>query len=145
MKLYVVDTNIVFTTAMNTESLIGQYLMKRDNTQSLLYAPTYLTIEMRRHFDKLVRLSGLSPSATQEIIELAYKQITFIDDAQIPFPAYAEAAKLVRDVDPEDINFVALAIHLSCELWTGDRQLYRHLLSKGFTQVVSFEDVRAGL
>ncbi len=46
MKVYIVDTNIVFSTAMNTESRIGQFLMQTDAEQVEFYAPTYLKREI---------------------------------------------------------------------------------------------------
>lgn len=141
MKIYIVDTNIVFSTAMNTQSRIGQFLMQSDVEKYTFYAPTYLKIELERHAPKLVSLSGLSESEVREIINLVYTKINFIDDAQIPIETYSQAARLVRDVDEYDVHFVALTNHLDEVLWTGDRKLYRHLLKMGFDKVVTFEDI----
>lgn len=141
MKIYIVDTNIVFSAAMNTESRIGQFLMQTDVEEVEFYAPTYLKREIERHIPKLVRLSKLTEQDTRAIIELVYTRITFIDDGQIPIKTYSEASRLVRDVDEFDVQFVALTKYMDEILWTGDRKLYRHLLKMGFDQVVTFEDI----
>jgi predicted nucleic acid-binding protein len=145
MKIYIIDTNIVFSTAMNTESRIGQFLMQTAPEQVEFYAPTYLKVEIERHFPKLVKLSRLPEGSVREIIDLVYKRINFIDDAQIPIKTYSESAKLVRGVDEFDVQFVALTKHMDEILWTGDRKLYRHLLKMGFDQVVTFEDIQEEL
>lgn len=141
MKIYIVDTNIVFSTAMNTESRIGQFLMQTDPGQVEFYAPTYLKREIERHVPKLIKLSGLKENVIREIIELAYTRIIFIEDGQIPIKIYSESARLVRDVDEFDVQFVALTKYMDEILWTGDRKLYRHLLKMGFDQVVTFDDI----
>jgi predicted nucleic acid-binding protein len=76
---------------------------------------------------------------------LVYTRIIFIDDFQIPIETYAKAAKLVREVDAFDVQFVALTKYLNATLWTGDRKLYRHLLKMGFDSVVTFEDIQEEL
>ncbi len=141
MKIYIVDTNIVFSAPMNTQSRIGQFLMQTDDGQVEFYAPTYLKREIERHLPKLVRLARLPEPAVREIIDLVYTKINFIDDAQIPISTYSAAARLVRDVDEFDVQFVALTQYMDEILWTGDRKLYRHLLKMGFDQVVTFEDI----
>lgn len=141
MKIYIVDTNIVFSTAMNTQSRIGQFLMQTDPDKVEFYSPTYLKVEIERHLPKLVKLSKLSEKEIRLIIELVYTRINFIDDGQIPIETYTEASRLVRDVDEFDVQFVALTKHMNEILWTGDRKLYRHLLKMGFDKVVTFEDL----
>ena len=141
MKSYVVDTNIAFSTAMNTESRIGQFLMQTDPSQVAFFTPTYLKREIERHVPKLIQLTGLSEGVIRETIELVYTHITFIDDAQIPISVYSAAARLVRDVDVYDVQFVALTTYLDLTLWTGDRKLYRHLLKMGYDKVITFEEI----
>jgi predicted nucleic acid-binding protein len=115
--------------------------MQTDPEKVEFYAPEYLKVEIERHVPKLIKLSKLPESKIREIISLVYTRIIFIDDGLIPIKAYSEAAKLVRDVDEFDVQFVALTKHMKEVLWTGDRKLYRHLLKMGFDQVVTFEDI----
>ena len=48
---------------------------------------------------------------------------------------------LVKDVDLDDIAFVALSEHLKCKLWTGDGVLIRGLSKKGFINTIQTEDL----
>jgi predicted nucleic acid-binding protein len=115
--------------------------MQTDPAKVEFYSPTYLKREIERHIPKLIKLSGLPEIDIREIIDLVYTRIIFIDDGQIPITTYSESARLVRDVDEYDVQFVALTKHMDEVLWTGDQKLYRHLLKMGFDQVVTFEDI----
>jgi predicted nucleic acid-binding protein len=44
---------------------------------------------------------------------------------------------LTRDVDYDDVMFVALAIHLRCKLWIGDKILMNTLTQKGFKRFIT--------
>ena len=38
----------------------------------------------------------------------------------------------LKDIDPNDVVFVAMTKHLEGKLWTGDMQLYKGLKAKRF-------------
>jgi predicted nucleic acid-binding protein len=71
----------------------------------------------------------------------SYKYIEFIEDAAIPFEEYIKAMRIVRDVDPDDVHFIALTNYLDRVLWTGDVKLYNGLKAKGYEKVVMFKDI----
>jgi len=48
---------------------------------------------------------------------------------------------LVKDVDIDDIAFVALCKHLRCKLWTGDGILIRGLHKNGFVNTISTDEL----
>jgi predicted nucleic acid-binding protein len=52
-----------------------------------------------------------------------------------------KAANLVRDIDMNDIAFVALAEFKSVKLWTGDKELMRGLARKGYTDFVTIDEL----
>jgi predicted nucleic acid-binding protein len=54
---------------------------------------------------------------------------------------YKNAVPFVRDVDMDDLVFVALTDFLDEKLWTGDMRLYRELISKGYTRAVTFQEI----
>lgn len=142
MKIYILDSNVIFSTAFNPNSRIAQFIMSSSERQLEFYAPNYLKQEIERYIPKIVVQSKQSEEKVREIIQLAYTKITFIDDAQIPIEYYMKAAPLVRDIDPNDIVFVALNEYLNKLLWTGDQQLYQGLIQKGYNKVVNFTDLK---
>lgn len=40
--------------------------------------------------------------------------------------------RLVRNIDPDDVTFVALTNYMGETLWTGDNQLYKGLKKLGY-------------
>ena len=145
MKIYVLDSNIIFSTALNPASAIGQFVMSVNEQDVEFYAPEYLKEEIEKYIPRIVQLSRQSESKVREIVQLAYTKINFIADAQIPVEYYMKAAPLVRDIDPDDLVFVALNEYLDELLWTGDMQLYRGLLQKGYTKVITFQEIQQQL
>ncbi len=143
MKVFILDSNLVFSAALNLSNPIGKFIMSAYEKQVEFYAPQYLKVEIERYIPKLMELSDLSEVEVRRVIELIYTQIQFIADDAIPVEYYIEALPYVREVDMDDLVFVALNEYLDELLWTGDTALYQGLRAKGYTKVVNFEEIKA--
>ena len=62
-------------------------------------------------------------------------------EALIPFEFWKTAANYVRDVDMDDIAFVALSLFLDIKFWTGDKVLRKALIKKGFKNCLSTQEL----
>lgn len=127
----IVDANIIFSGILNTNGKIGDLLINSRGKLSFI-APEYLRREIKNHYPKLVAISKLNLAEIQESEFIVYKDITFISEEQIGTPAWMEAEKLVNDVDPKDIAYVAFALHFGYHIWSGDKKLVNGLARKGF-------------
>ena len=139
MKI-IVDTNIVFSAILNTDSKIGNLLIDSENHYQF-YTPDYLRYELIKHHKKLKIISKLTDEA---IIEAKYritKYIHFINVEIIPKDIWLEAEELVKDVDIDDIDFVGLTKYLGGYLWTGDKRLYEGLKLKEFTRIFNTKEL----
>jgi len=141
-RIIIVDSNVLWSTAYRATSDIGQFLLVSDPSQLVFYTPEYLKVEVDKHFSKIVTFSGQSAEEVRTVLEAAYRKITFISDAQIPFEHFITAIRLVRDIDMNDVVFVALAEYLDAVLWTGDDKLYRGLRDRGFDKVINFQELK---
>lgn len=140
MKI-VVDTNIIFSAILNTNGKIGDLLLNSEPNLEF-YTVTYLRIEIEKHKSKLIEISGLNTTQLEEAKTLVFSKITFISEEVIPYQFWMESAKIVRDVDMDDIAFVALSKYMeNIKLWTGDKKLLKGIQSKGFTMGVSTEEL----
>lgn len=142
MNTFILDSNIIWSTAYNAKSEIGQFVLLVSPKEVRFYAPEFLKVEIERHFPKIVSLSGQTEEEVRIVLGLAYKKIEFISDDQIPYEFYRRSIPLVRDVDMDDLVFVALAEYMKELLWTGDRRLITGLKSKGYQSVVDFNQVK---
>ena len=140
MKI-VVDTNIVFSAILNSQSWIGQILLYSDKNVKF-YSPRYLQTEIQKHKQKIRKYTSLSDSEIDEIIDTLYTKINFISEEFIPKEVLIVADELTRDVDYDDVMFVALAIHLRCKLWTGDKILMNTLTQKGFKRFITTSEIK---
>ena len=135
MKI-VVDTNIVFSAILNTDSRIGELLLSRP-ANIRFYTCNFLNVELESHLNKLVKLSRKPEYKVSEIIRLVYKQINFISEEQIPHSDFNFAYDLLHDIDIKDIPFLALSHYLNGLLWTGDKKLKNGLIKKNFDRVIN--------
>lgn len=118
----VVDSNIVFSAILNPGSSIGDIILNSQETFSF-YACDYVREEINEHKDKIIKITGYDKREYDEVEFLVYKQIDFFSESTIPFEFWKKAADFVRDIDMDDIPFVALSLFLDIKLWTGDKWL----------------------
>jgi len=139
MKI-VVDTNIIFSAILNSESWIGQILL-HSNKSVKFYSPHFLQIEIQNHFQKIKRITNQSDFELNELIEILYTKIHFISEEFIPKQTLITADELTKDVDFDDVMFVALTLHLNCKLGTGDKVLSNALIQRGFKKFISTQEL----
>lgn len=131
----IVDTNIVFSAILNSNSRIGKILLN-SKAHFQFYSCNYLRTEIQRHHSKLLKLTKLTESKLDELKGLITHNITFIDERLLPQELLLKTEILLKSIDPNDTPFVALTKHLEGRLWTGDMQLYNGLKSKRFKEII---------
>ncbi len=139
MKI-IVDANIVFSALLNTNGKIGDLLIN-SGKQFNFIAPEFLRKELFAHYPKLSKISKLTSEKIREAEVQICKDITFISEEQISETAWRIAEKLVFDIDPKDIVYIAFAKHFRCKLWSGDKALMKGLLKKGYENVLTTESL----
>jgi len=143
MKL-IVDTNIVFSAILNSQSWIGQILLHPDDSL-IFFSPIFLRKEILNHKQKIKQFTKLSEIEMEELIDLIYSKINFIDEKLIPKTILKTADELTREIDFDDAIFIALANHLNCKLWTGDKKLMNFFKMNGFNRIISTNELKSKL
>ena len=139
MKI-IVDTNIVFSAILNSNSRIGKILLNsKEHFQ--FFTCNYLRTEIQRHRNKLLKLTKLTEDQLSELEDLVTQHITFIDERLIPQDILIKTEIQLKAIDPDDTVFVALAKHLEGKLWTGDLQFYNGLKAKRFKDIILTSDL----
>jgi len=137
----VVDTNIVFSAILNASGNIGKILV-HSKKHIQFYSCHYLKEEIFRHRAKLLKLTNLTEGELFELISLATRNIEFLSEAVIPERTILNAYEIVKDIDENDVIFVALTKHLKgSKLWTGDKKLITGLLKKEFKHLIPTSDL----
>jgi len=139
MKI-VVDTNIIFSAILNSQSFIGQIILLSDKSIRF-YSPRFLHDEINNHIHKIIKISKLTEIEVYELIALLYNKIHFISEEFIPRETLIVADDLTKDVDFDDTMFIALSLHMKCKLWTGDKVLMNSLKLKGFKRFITTQEL----
>lgn len=123
MKKIIVDTNIIFSCLLHSQGKIGDLIFNTDNTFDF-YSNNYMRFEIRKHWNKLKKISKLTDLELELAYEKMLTKLTFINEELIPQNEWEKAERLVADIDLDDTDFVALTRYLKGGLWTGDKLLY---------------------
>ena len=140
MTKIVVDTNIVFSALLNTDSRIGQILITGKNHFDF-FAPAYVRYEILKHKNKIKSIGRLTDDEFLETYSLIIRNITILNHSIIPSIVYKNAEALCRDIDVDDTIFVAVSEFVSGVLWTGDIKLINGLIRKGYNNLIRTDEL----
>lgn len=140
MKKIIVDTNIIFSCLLNSQGTIGDLIFNSENILDF-YSNNYMRFEIRKHWNRLIKISGLTDEELETAYEKLLTKLTFINEELIPQSDWEKAEFLSSDIDIDDSDFVALTRFLKGYLWTGDRPLYDGLKAKRFRSVYNTQDM----
>ncbi len=132
----VVDTNIVFSSILNSNGLIGELLFNTE-PQFDFYSPEFMIYELEKYKSKLKKYTNMSLENIEISIQQVLKKIDLISPEAISEFNWNHAYKLTSEVDEKDIPFVATALGINGSIWTGDKKLMNGLRNKGFRDVYS--------
>ena len=136
----IIDANIVFSAILNTNGKIGNLLINSQHKFTFI-APDFLRIEIRNHYPKLAKISGLTKAQITEADFRVCKQINFISEEQIKTRHWIAAELLVADIDPKDTHYIAYARQFRCKIWSGDKALMSGLEKKNFHSFISTNEL----
>lgn len=131
----IIDAKIIFSAILNTNGKIADLLINSTKYFDFI-APEFLRVEIKAHYSKISKVSGLTLNQVHESEFQIYKKITFISDELIRSAAWDEAIKLVADVDPKDVSYVSFSKHFDCKIWSGDNALIKGLAKKNFMDLL---------
>ena len=139
MKI-VVDTNIVFSALLNADGKIGQLLF---NTVFEFYTCDFLKQELIEHHEKLKKISKLNDMQLEIAKSLIFSKIKFINSILLEQEILISTEAIMKDIDPDDTEFIALTRQLNAKLWTGDKKMHYKLMDKGYNLTLLTDELWA--
>ena len=137
---FIVDAKMIFSGILNTNGKIGDLLIN-SKLHFTFIAPEFLRTEIRNHYPRLVKISGLTIEEVQEAEFHLCKDIHFISEEQIKISNWIAADVLVANVDPNDTHYIAYSKEFRCKIWSGDKKLIKGLAAKGFTNFITTDEL----
>lgn len=129
--LVVVDTNIFISALVSGGENVIRVISNPDYE---FVSTNYVVVELFEHAPRIQQKSKLDRQKLLEVLTILISQVRLVDDGVISLGSWVEARRLTREVDSDDIAFVALSLEMDTSLWTRDRPLKTHLASKGFSR-----------
>jgi predicted nucleic acid-binding protein len=139
-RIIVVDTNVAFSTFLNTNSRIGQILLNGTKYYDF-YAPEYIRTELIEHKERIKSIGKLSEDKFVELFVLIMSNLKILNHSIIPKSFYLNAYELCKDIDEDDTAFVAINDFVRGRLWTGDTKLTNGLIGKGYSRLTNTNEL----
>ena len=83
MKKIIVDTNIIFSCLLNSDGTIGDLIFNSEYIFEF-YSNQYMRFEIRKHWNKLKKISKLTDLELENVYDKMLKKLTFINEELIP-------------------------------------------------------------
>lgn len=131
----IVDTNILFSALLTNRSKFAETLLATEND---FFICEMVLVELFKHKEKIINLSGLSEDEIIQLYQIYLKKIHLYKEELISIENRQKAYQLCHDIDKNDSAHVALTLELNGLLWTGDKILKEGLLKKGFKQFFDY-------
>jgi predicted nucleic acid-binding protein len=132
----VIDTNIVFSAILNTNSKIARIIL-RPKSGLNFYATDSLDFELEEHKQKLMHRGKLTNEQYRITRDLITRRIKLIHVELIPIKTLTKIWQLTSTIDEDDTEFVGLTEHIKGKLWTGDKQLIKGLSRLGWDKFIT--------
>lgn len=139
MKI-VVDTNIIFSALLNSDSTIGDLLFNSEKHFEF-YSCSYMRYEIQKHWERLKKISKLSDKQLQVSYTQVLSKLKFINEEIIPEETWLASQEITKGIDIDDIDFVALTKFLKATLWTGDKMLCNGLKTLQFKRLLNTQEL----
>ena len=112
----VIDANIIFA-ALIKEGYTS-YILFNNNLD--LFVPEFVMSEFEKHKEQILEKSKRSSLEVFKLLDILKERITLIPDEEL-INFVQEAEEITPD--PNDMTYFALALKLSCPIWTNDKKL----------------------
>jgi predicted nucleic acid-binding protein len=131
-RAVVIDANRFFSELIAANHRLRNVLASQPDTT--FHCPKYVLVELFKHKERIANATGLDENSLLALLHTLLQRIRFFDEDAISIGNWTEAWRLCRDVDENDVAYVALTLELDGDLWTSDRELEVGLRKKGFTR-----------
>lgn len=141
--IVIADSNILISGLYNSTGTIVKILTSKSKIQ--FYAPSYLLEEINEHLTEVAVSVGRTKQQLLKELKFISSQILFVDEENISMQHYQEAIEIVKDIDIDDMPFVALHLHTGHKIWTGDLSLIKGLKKKGYDICITTSELKKSL
>ncbi len=121
--MLVVDANVVISCFFKKSIAFDAFLVNSILKKFEFVAPEFLSIEIGKHRDGLLKAAKLPRDEFDEVMEFLMGEITFVSSSQ--FLEFLPEARKILSEHLKDVPYLALALKLNHPIFSGDKVLKR--------------------
>jgi len=115
----IIDSNELFS-ALIKDSITRKIILEY---ASFFLFPSFIFEEMQKHKTELLKKSRMSGEDFSKLLQLILKKVVIVPN-EVLIPYRKEAFEIVKNIDPDDVLFVACALaYYNSIIWSNDRKL----------------------
>ena len=115
------DTSVIISSLMR-DSMSRRLILHPD---LVLFTPEYVNIEINNHFNKILSYSGIPRNEFDILLNQILNVVNIVPVEEFE-DFLEESYEIMRENDPEDTAFLALALSLQCDgIWTNDNDFQK--------------------
>lgn len=129
----ITDVNVILS-ALIRDSTTRKIIL---NSEFDFYFPEPSLHKIRKYKEYILEKSGLSEEEFKDLMAILFKYIRIVPTEEIE-KNWSEAKKIMENIDPEDVVFIATALSISDSvIWSDDR----HFEKQDKIKVLKTEDM----
>ncbi len=141
--IVITDSNLIISALITPKGTVAKILNEKGKIQ--FFVPNFVLDEIQNHFDKIVLLSPYSKLELIAELKLFKEKIKIIETKTIPKKFIEKAKEIVKDIDEDDMFFVALYLYKKHKIWTSDKVLIKGLQKKGYNICITTTELKNSL
>lgn len=141
--IVITDSNLIISALITPKGTVAKILNEQGKIQ--FFVPNFVLDEIQNHFDKIVLLSPYSKLELIAELKLFKEKIKIIETKTIPKKFIEKAKEIVKDIDEDDMFFVALNLYKKHKIWTSDKVLIKGLQKKGYNICITTTELKNSL
>ncbi len=131
---YILDTNVIMSILISGKSSYKPIVMF-----NRFVTIDYLFKEIDEYKETIINKSKLDRNQLVDYTNQILSKITVLPRYVVNEENIKKATDLTKDIDFDDIWFVALALEYNLVLLTRDEKLFKGLTKKGFKKIMLFD------
>ncbi|PWB51923.1 MAG: putative toxin-antitoxin system toxin component, PIN family [Candidatus Methanoperedenaceae archaeon] len=125
----VIDTNIIISSLISNSA--RRHILMNSNIEFI--APEYTFTEILKHSDLIKKKGKLTAKDLQYVMDMLFSRITVYPKEEYA-DFYEQAQEIMKDVDPDDAPFLALAMKTRVDgIWSEDKGFQQQSHVKVYT------------
>ena len=142
--IIIADSNIFMSALVSPTGLTASILAERRKIQYIV--PDYLLEEIEEHLSDIVTITKKTKNQIKTTFSSLLMGLTILTSENISKEVLIEADFLTKDIDEDDIPFIAFHLQYKHKIWSLDKKLINGLTAKGCAHFfISTEELRSYL